>query len=791
MLQNYFKTAFRNLLRHPGFSGISIIGLAVGLAAFLLIALWIQDELGYDRFHENADRIFRVVRADANGEAGFARTPPLTAPTLRQHFPQVEQAIRLKRAGFAVKVENQVIQEDQFFFAEPAVFDVFTLPMLQGDVKTALSQPYSVVLTQEMARKYFGSSDPLGQIITIRDSTELTVTGIIADLPPNSHIEIDFLASWKTWTTFVEQRWLETWRSGIYYTYVLLKDGYAAEALEENFAGANFRTDFGSKAQILIRLQPLKGIHFHSHLQHELQANGNVLYVYLFAAIAVFVLLIACINFMNLATARSTRRMREVGMRKVLGAFRKQLVGQFIGEAMIVSTLALLLALLLVEVSLPSFNSFAGKELTLFSNDIMLIIGGLVLLVILVGLLSGSYPAFFLSSFQPIRILKGKSDSPRSGVAVLLRKGLIVFQFAISITLIIATLVVYNQLDFVKNQDLGFNKEQIVVIPFQWDSRVQSHYQSFKEQLLAQPTVIDVTASGDVPGRMMTAMTYKVEGMGEDEWGGITALIVDPDFAETYEVSMAAGRDFSDEMQTDVSNAFIINEAAAAEMGFTAEEAIGKRFRMNEDGQIIGVMKDFNFNSLHKGIDPLVLAVWPSWFGYVSVRIAPGNISESLANLREIWLSNHPNRPFNYFFFDDHFDQLYRADEQFGQVFIGFAVLAIFIACLGLLGLAAFTAEQRTKEIGVRKVLGASVADVATELSKNFVKLVLLANIIAWPAAWFAMDKWLANFAYRTEIGWPVFIFAGSLALLIAVVTVSTQAIKAALANPIHALRSE
>ena len=792
MLKNYLKIALRNLLRQRGYSVINIAGLTIGLAAFLFIALWLQDELSYDRSHEKADRIYRVVRANENGEANFARTAPLFAPALRNNFPEVEHAIRIKRAGTVIRYGKNHFQENLFYYAEPRIFDVFTLPLLQGQSQTALDQPNSVVISEDIATKYFGAENPIGQTLTVGDSSDFKVTGVMKNPPANSHLRIEFLASWATWERFIDPKWLHTWRSGIYYTYVLLRDEYPASELELKFAQLDVHTDYGAEAQLFIHLQPLTDIHFYSHLKHELQANGNILYVYVFSAIALFILLIACINFMNLSTARSSRRMREVGMRKVLGAYRSQLVGQFLAEAIVVCFLGLSLAIGILELGLPYFNAFSGKVLTLNFISSIRLIAVLAGLALLLGVLSGSYPAFFLSSFQPVNVLKGQVAGRRISISKLLRKGLIVFQFTISIALIIGTVVVFHQMQFVKNQDLGFNEEQIVVIPFLWNAQVQNKYVAFKNELMENANVLGVTASGDIPGRMMTAMSYKVAGMTEDESGGITALIVDPDFSETYEIPIVAGRDFSDELRTDVRNTFIINETAAHEMGFASPtEAVGKRFVMNEEGRIIGVIKDFHFNSLHDGIEPLVLAVWPSWFGYASVRIAPDGMTQTLSFIERTWRAFNPNYPFNYFFFDEHFDQLYRADQRFGDVLVMFALLAIFIACLGLFGLVSFAAEQLTKEIGIRKVLGATATNVMTLLSQDFVKLVLVANLIAWPVAYYAMSKWLENFAYRIDIGWWVFALAGGLALVIALLTVSTQAVRAALANPVESLRYE
>lgn len=793
MLKSYFKVAFRNLVRHKSFSVFNIAGLAVGLATFILIALWVFDELSYDRFHEKSDRIFRaLLKTDSKSEPGYARTAPLLGPTLRNDFPEVEHAIRLKRSSITVRRDTDLFQEENFFYAEPEVFDVFTLPLLSGNNELALQEPYSVVLSEEMAIKYFGRKDPLGEFLVLSDSTLLKITGVMKNYPGNSHLQIDFVASFATWQQYVPDKWMNTWRSGIYYTYVLLTPGHSPADLEHKFAASKIKKDYGSKEQLFIDLQPLESIHLGSHLKHELQANGNALYVSIFSAVAVLVLLIACINFMNLATARSSRRMREIGVRKVMGGRRSQVVRQFLCESLTLSVLSLLVAILMVQLALPYFNAFAGKDLSLAIGELTGLTFDLIGLAVLVGLISGSYPAIFLSSFQPVHVLKGRLDQSGLMTSSLIRKSLIVFQFVISIALLVGTAVVYRQLQYIRNQNLGFNQEQILVIPFLWDAGVQAKYESFKGLLTQNTGVLNVTASGDIPGRMMTGMTYQVEGMAEEEWGGITALIVDPDFAETYGLQMIAGRDFSDEMQTDVRNTFILNEAAVKEIGWhSAEEAIGKRFRMNEEGQIIGVVRDFNFNSLHSEIEPLVMAVWPSWFGYLSVKLTPGDLAEELDFVEQAWFEFNPSQPFNAFFFDQHFEQLYQADRQFGQVITVFAILALFIAALGLFGLLSFTVEQRTKEIGVRKVVGASVGRIIALLSGEFAKLVLLAGLISSPIAWLGITKWLEGFAYRTAIEPWLFVVAAGVTLSVALLTISWQTYKAASANPVRALRYE
>lgn len=792
MFENYLKIALRNILKNKGYSLINIVGLAIGMTAFLLIALYVRHELSYDQFHQKANRVFRVVNKTSEGEVGFARTAPILATMLLDNFPEVERSIRLKKWSATISKNGKQFHESKFYFSEPAIFELFSFEIIAGDLETALSEPNTVLITQTVAQKYFGDQQPLGKTLALNDSTDLQITGVIKDIPENSHFSAEFIASFKTYESFTDPKWLNTWRSSIYYTYVLLEENHSAAAFEEKFAAQNIRSDFGSKQQRFIHLQPLTDIHLHSHLKHEMQPNGNLNYVYLFSLVAIFVLLIACVNFMNLATARGNQRAREVGVRKVMGAYRSKLIWQFLSESIISCFLALMFALILVEAILPYFNEFVNKQLNMGYQTNFYTLLVLIGLSLLVGIISGSYPAFYLSNFQPVKVLKGKFTASRLGSAVFFRKGLIVLQFVISISLIIGAGIVQQQMQYIQNQNLGFEEEQIVVLPFNWESSVQKKYQTIKDELLRNSMIMGVTASGDVPGRMMTTMGYQVETMPAEQWSGITMLVVDPDFSETYKASIIAGRDFSDELKTDVKNTFIINEAALAEIGWTSpEEAIGKKFKMNESGTIIGVVKDFHFNSLHEKIEPLVMTVWPSWFGYISVRIAPGSFNESLAFIQNTWQAHVPNQPFDFFFLDDDLNNQYMADRQFGQVFNSFSLLAIFIACIGLLGLTSYATEQRLKEISVRKILGASVAGITGLLSKDFLKLVCLANIIAWPLAYWVMTNWLQNFAYRTEMSFSVFILAGVIAGAIAFIAVGFQAVKAALRNPIESLRYE
>jgi len=798
MLKNYMKVALRNLRRDPTYSYINVIGLAVGLACFVLIALYIQNELQYDRFHAGADRIFRVTShyTDVNGTRSFARSNPAIGPTLKNDLTEVSNTVRLQRFKGTMRYQEKMFNETYMFFAESSVFDIFTFPLLRGNPVTALREPNTAVLTQATAQKYFGSEDdPMGKILVLSDTLAFTVTGITKNLPAQSHLQFDILLSFETWKNIQANRGRDLdnlWTSGTYYTYALLSTPDAMDRVQtqlpaylERYLGDQSKDD----TIYSIAMQPLKNIHLKSDLRQELGPNGSLTYVYIFAAVAVVILLISCINFINLSTARSAKRAREVGVRKVIGAVRAQLVKQFLGEAILLSGIAFVSAWAMVQLLLPWFNEFSGQSLTLDLVRHWWSLPAAIGLVMLVGLLAGSYPAFILSSYQPAKVLKGTLSLGRQHLTLSLRQGLVVFQFTLSILIAASTVIALQQIGHMRGHSLGFDQEQILVMPFYWDKAVLDRYETLKSELLRHKAIQQVTASGDVPGRMFTSMSYWVEGMPLDQSHGINALIVDPDFAETYGLSIVAGRDFSPDLAANLGETFILNEAAVAEMGLTPEEVIGKQFRMNTTGPVIGVITDFHFEGLQNELEPLVMTVWPSWFGYISLRLDTANLSETVEHVSKTWQSVVPSRPIEYFFLDDDFNRQYQAEVRFGQVFTVFAALAIFISCLGLFGLAAFTAQQRTKEIGVRKVAGASVSSIVLLLCRSFIRLIVLAILLASPLTYFGMNRWLQSFAYRVDIHWSVFLLTGAAALLVMWLAIGFQSLKAAMANPVKALR--
>ena len=801
MFRNYLKTALRNLRKHAGTSLINVAGLAVGMACAILIMLFVFDELGYDTFNRNYDRIWRVTRkwfnADGVVNLHLGQVAPPVGPLLKNDFPEILQAVRLiQTEGLLINAGPIYFEEDRFFFAEEPLFDVFTFKMIAGDPATALRDPFTVVITADMARKYFGAENPVGRPITIQasgQSADLKVTGVVEPLPAASHFHPDFLGSFKTYEAIVGPRELESWSSNNYATYLLLPPGYDITRLAARLdAFMDRHMSPGVSAQTKLELQPLADIHLRSQLDSEIEANGDIRYVRIFSIVALFVLLVACVNFMNLATARSAGRAREVGLRKVVGARRSQLVRQFLGESVLTAVVSLVAALGLVVLALPTFNRFLGRSLALDlrGNGPLLIF--LAAITVFVGLVSGLYPALFLSGFRPVRVLKRMAEGGAKGLSF--RKALVVFQFAISIALIVCVGVVAGQLRFMRTKSLGFDKEHVVVLPS--SPAMIQNLESFKTRLLADPGVLSVSAAKRVPsGRLLDSAQARLLSGGERQPIDfrIANLLVDYDYIPTYRIPMAAGRNFSREMGTDAAQAFIINEAATRRIGWAKpEEALGQAFEYGRRrGQIIGVVKDFHFESLHEEISPIVMYISPSDLQRISIRIAPRDIPRTIKFLRGVWAEMRPNRPFSYVFTDESFDRLYRSEDSLERIFRTFAWLSVGIGCLGLFGLAAFSAERRTKEIGIRKVLGASVAGLAVLLSKEFTRWVLLANLVAWPVAYFAMSRWLRQFAYRADIAPGTFLLAGALALAVAFLTVSYQAIKTALADPVRSLRYE
>ncbi len=807
MIRNYLKIALRNLLKNKAFSIINIAGLALGLTCCLLITMYVVDELSYDRFHENADRIYRV-----NGDIKFggfehvlAVAPDPMGPTLVKDYPQVKSAVRFREQGsFLVKKGDENLKETRVIFADSTLFDVFSFPLIAGDPKTALAAPNTVVITESTARKYFGRTDVLGETLVFDDKTNYKITGVMEDIPRNSHIQFDFFLAMEGLQESKQNNWL----SNNFNTYILLAEGADIAQLEAEMDNLIERY-VGPIAQQVMQITmdefresgnflyytfiPLTDIHLHSNRTAELSPNGNIQYVYIFSAVALFVLLIACINFMNLATARSAGRAREVGIRKVMGSLKSGLIGQFLTESVVMALLSLVLAVLGVWLLLPWFNQLSGKEMALGSFLNAGVLPVLLLFVIATGLLAGSYPAFFLSSFRPVSVLKGRLSQSTKGGG--LRSALVVFQFITSVLLIIGTIVIYRQLNYIQTKQLGFNKEQVLIINDAY--ALGDQLQAFKEEASREAGVVSGAVSSYLPVPsarsdspiLPTPVVDQSKAVSTQQWR------VDHDYIQTMGMEIIQGRDFSRDFLTD-SNAVIINEATARLLNF--DDPVGKKVYIIDDIQtmdliafdIIGVVKDFHYESLRSNISPVTFFLGRSR-GNISFRLDTEDITGTVSRIESKWRSMAAGQPFNYTFMDEAFDQMYRTEQRVGNIFITFAILAIFIACLGLFGLSAFMAEQRTKEIGIRKVLGASVGNIVTMLSKDFLKLVLIAAVIAFPVAWWGMSTWLENYAYRTEISWWIFALAGAVAVLIAVATVSFQAVRAAVSNPVESLRSE
>ena len=794
MLKNYFKIAFRNLWRHKGFSFINIMGLAVGMTAFFLIFLYVHFELSYDSFHTKADRIYRVVSDIKTPTETLHASGPSWAvpPNAKDEFPEVEAFVRIAaNDNVLIRKGDIKFQEDNAMWADSSFFKVFDFKLLKGDPNTALKEPFSVVFTETAAKKYFGKTNPVGQSLLITgDGLPAKVTGVMKDIPENSQIQGDVVLSMSTITQKFNQGLDSQWGNYGAQAYLLLKSGTNAKALEKKFPAFLERRngDEMKKMQMFptLFLEPLKDVYLYSTRNGS--KTGNINNVYIFSIIAVFILLIACINFINLTTARSAERAKEVGIRKVIGADKSQLKRQFIGESIVLCLLAFVLTVILSWFLLPLFNQLAGKTVSdgIFSQPQYVLL--LLATSVGIGLLAGIYPAWVLSSFKPVIVLKGRFSTGTRGI--LLRKGLVIAQFTISIILIIATIIVYNQMTFMRNQDLGFNKDQMMII----DTYGDPAKKSFQQSLANIPSVKSTSLAGSVPGGNNPGAYSEIENIkGDMQIANLDLYFVDFDYINQYKIKMVAGRGFSREFGTDTTQAMVLNEAAVKMFGYNSpQQAIGKRFKQwGREGKIIGVMKDFHYRSLQKDIKPLSMRIEPDGCNLVSINVSSNNLPSTIAAIENKWKSLIPNRPFSYFFLDEFFNKQYRSEERFGKLFLNFAALAIFISCLGLLGLSSYSTIQRTKEIGIRKVMGASVTSIVNLLSTDFLKLVFLSFFIAAPVAWFFMHKWLLDFAYRININWWAFILAGATAVFIALFTISFQAIKAAISNPVKSLRTE
>jgi putative ABC transport system permease protein len=806
MIKNYLKIALRNLWRNKAFTGINIFGLSIGIATCLLIVLFIQDELSYDRYNKKADQIVRVVFRGITGGQKIkeANVMPPVAQTLMANFPEVKEATRLQRTGSQIiSYGNKSFKEDAFTFVDSNFFEVFTLPFIKGNAATALMQPNMIVITQAVAHKYFGNEDALGKVLNIKGAPQgFKISGIIDKVPVNSHFHFDFFVSMEN---VPESRSTSFMTSG-FNTYLVLQKGYDYKKLEaklpmivDKYIGGQLQQGMGMTIEqfrkagndIGLYLQPLTDIHLHSDYTNDLEPEGDVRYVYIFGAIALFMLLIACINFMNLSTAGASKRAREVGIRKVLGSMKWELVRQFLTESILLTAIAFILAMVLVYVTLPFFNSFSGKDLSFHLAANAWVIPLMVLFVLVTGIFAGSYPAFFLSSFKPVKVLKGKFTSGRGSIG--LRSGLVVFQFFISIILIVSTTIVYKQLGYIQNIKLGYDKEQVMILPETW--LLGNNQQAFYNKIVQDPRIVNVSISGYLPaGNSYGNNFFVYPGDNKDQLVKTLRYDIDYNYISTLGMQMAYGRNFSKDFGTD-SSGIILNETTAKAMGWEYD-ALGKTISTGDKHgiptryHVIGVVKDFHFKSLHELISPLVM-ILNNGAGTMIIKVKTKDIAGLLATLKKDWASFSPDGAMSYSFLDDRVNETYNTEHKMGLILGIFAALTIFIACLGLFGLVTFTAEQRTKEIGIRKVLGANVSGIVRLLSKDFLKLVFIAIIISTPLAWWVMNKWLQDFAYRIDISWWMFALAGVVAIGIALFTISFQAIKAAIANPVESLRSE
>lgn len=811
MIRNYFKMAWRNLMKHKFISFINLFGLTVGLTCCLLITVYILHETSYDKYNTNANRIYRVTRSFNNRDGAvtlrLGTIAPPFGPLLQNYFPDIQKITRfLPNGKTPVKYEEKLFNEDKLFFVDEHVFDVFNVGVTKGNPQKALNDPFTVMLTEDIAKKYFGNEDPMNKMIRINNRFNLKVTGVFKSFPSNSHIHPEIMVSFNTLkdSAVYGARNLETnYGNNSFFTYLLLPENYPAKNIEAQFpsfldntvhfpgAPANFKPSTVTK----LGLQKLTDIHLRSHLDFEAEENGDISRVYVFSAIALIILLIACINYMNLSTARSTLRAKEIGIRKVAGASKSELIAQFLSESVMIAWISMLLAILATWLIIPSINKLAGLQLSPYLLLEWKWVLAVLFVPFFVGIISGVYPALFMSSFQPVKTLKGLFRV--GGRSISFRKALVVTQFGISIVLIVTTAIVFQQLRYMQQAKLGYDKEHVVVLPYYFTAN--SEYEAFRNELLTNAAIRNLGRSSRIPtGRLLDSQNAATES--GDSLQPVTTelkfLAIDHDFIPSYDIKMAAGRNFSKAFTTDTAG-FVMNEATVKVLGWKSNEAaIGKNFMYaNVRGKVIGVVKDFHFESMHQRIVPIVFALpkpdQANFYNALTIKISGNNLNAALADIEKKWRSYLPEMPYEFNFLDDKFNELYQSEQRQGSLFTIFACIAIFIACLGLLGLSSFAITQRIKEIGIRKVLGASAGTIVVLLSKDFLKLVAIAAIIAFPVAWYAMHQWLADFAYRISISWWIFIVAGMIAATIALLTVSILAVKAALSNPVKSLRTE
>jgi len=792
MWKNYFKVAWRSMLKQKLYSFINLLGLTIGMTCFILIALYIQYELGYDQFHENSEHIYRAYHQQPGneylGSDYFAVTPAGLGTALEEEIPEVQKATTFKKQNALISYQQENYYE-KGLWADNQFFDIFSFSFLQGNPQMALESPKTIVLTQSFAQKMFGNENPIGKAVVYQDGDAFTVTGVVEDPPANSSIEFSYVTSILSDQQYIGDMQKDEWTGSAFHNFFVLSEnanlddfGKKLEALASKRLG--YSEDYPFEDHFYF--QPLHQLHLETRMNFDVGLKGNPQYIRLFSIIAIIVLLLACVNYMNLAIARSIKRAAEVGLRKVVGARRGQLIGQFLGESILITFLALLFALVLTDILSPIFGYLLERPIELNPFENPYLIPGLLLLVVIVGLISGSYPAFSVSALRPVHILKGIKNSQFSGMA--LQRWLTVGQYAVSIILIISSLVIYYQFQFIKNKDLGYDKDHILTIQIR-DFSLLNKYEALRTEWLKNPQVSAVTASVDLPANIQSNSTVQ-----EENENGANKFIfwnsrVDQHFLDVFGMQLVAGRFFpANAINNGEDNQYILNETAAQALGWEPEEAINKSFR--DSATIVGVIRDFHMHSMYSDIEPLMLQPRQGFFNYISVKVRPENLAATISDLEES-IAVHTPYPFEYQFLDERFDQIYKADIRLGEMILFFTILSILIASLGLFGLAVFMADQRTKEIGIRKVLGASIAGIVGMLSKDFLKMVLIAILIATPIAYYFMHQWLQDFAYRIEMQWWVFALAGILTIVIAFLTVSVQSVKAALANPVESLKNE
>lgn len=797
MIRHHFKTAVRNLVRHKTISAINVAGLAIGMACCLLIMFYVYDELQYDEHHENADRIYRITAEYATTGRHWACIGPPVGLALLNQIPEIEQVFRFFEGSHPVFSYGQTsFEEPDVLYADSSIFEVLSINLKQGNPVTALSEPGSLLLTDRMAKKYFGDADPMGRVIMYNASTPLKVTGVLENQPSTSHAPFDFLISMSTFYSWVDREWIEqakTWAG--FHTYILLRSGATQKDVEQKlpeFVSSYYAGRFSAPAEevLTLHLQPLTDIHLYSKLEKELRSNSDIAYVYIFSTIAFVVLLVACVNFVNLAAARFIKRIREVGVRKVLGAMPRQLTMQFLTEAVLMTFLSVAIAVILAEAMSPLLLSLTGKQFSYGDVDVFFIVLGIGGIALGTALLSGIVPTFAVSGSTPVSALRGTASGKFRISSV--RKALIISQFSVSVFLIVGVIVINSQLNFIRQKDLGFDKEQVVKVSLRGktEDAVEQSREEFLHRLGSRPQVVKAGLGSEAPGERFSLETI-VRDDRKDERGVQMRVLwgIDDGYIPTLGIEIVRGRNFVNSMASD-SMAFLLNESAVKVLELS--EPLGTVLRWgNYVGPVVGVVRDFHFASLHRNVEPLFIPHRVRMTNYLFVRIAPDRADEALSVIREELEALVPDQPFLYSFLDQDFDKLYRGEDLLGKVFQFFTILAVLIACLGLFGLSMLAVERRTKEVGIRKVLGANVTQVVGLLSREFLLLVSVSNLVGWPLAWFALSSWLENFAFRTEIEWWMFLIAGVLSILTAFATVAFHGIKAAMSNPVDALRYE